>query len=118
MIESTEHRFPPHLLRGTPSISPIADLGQLRTEQAIQQLPLDDNVTEILAGRQYAYAVMQPERATLVIRRLKNARWQIAILKAKGGARVKRETMQAIEKWLEQRNAWLPWVGTDYAIRI
>jgi hypothetical protein len=49
---------------------------------------------------------------------LKNTRWQVAILKAKGGATVNLETMRSVEQWLERVNAELPWAGTDYNIRI
>ena len=87
-------------------------------EQEAQKVAVLDSQTDILARKRYAYVVTRPERATLVLRKLRNNRWQIAILKARGGARVKRETMRAVEEWLARGNTRLPWSGTDYAIRM
>ena len=118
-LKITDSSFPKPPLRGSSDIVPLRNREALKSEAKEQGIPLLHLIPDIMTERAYVYRINAPERATLHLRKLRDARWRIGKVKSKEGRPVAVPTMQFVESLVYHRplDRPLEWVGSDQVVR-
>jgi hypothetical protein len=93
--------FSPPPLRGTTTIVPITTVARLDAEGLAQRHCVATYARHIREGAMYVYQVLAPTRATLSIV-ADDGRWRIGDLRGAANALPPRETLEAVEVWLDR----------------
>ncbi len=94
-------QFPAAPVPGTDHIVHIDSSAMLVEESRIQRNCVDTYAPAIKRGRLAVYRVLEPQRATLAIRR-RRAQWEIAELKGTANSVALAETVFAVRLWLNR----------------
>jgi hypothetical protein len=94
--------FPDQPIPDSPGfIEAIRDYGALADEGVKQEHCLATLVGEMVRGEYYAWRILAPTRATLVLQRSSDT-WQIHDLRGAKNADVPTETRDAVDQWLKK----------------
>ncbi|MBV5326155.1 MAG: PcfJ domain-containing protein [Chlorobium sp.] len=92
--------FPPPPVEGTPDIIPILSASELFEEGKNQHHCVANYEKKVIGGRLFFYRLLQPERATISVRR-RGARWFMDHVKLNHNQEPQPETIDFVERWLE-----------------
>ncbi len=93
-------QFAPPPIPGTEDIVPITSLDELRHEGHEQQNCVGIYYARVLSGEFYAYRVLRPERATLMLIYCDDGCWLRNQLETRGNTRVQPATAAHVDAWL------------------
>lgn len=99
--------FPPPPLPGTDHIVPITIAAELRIEGRQQHNCVGSYAHMVESGKYYVYKVLQPQRATLSIRKGPGGTWYISELRCTCNQAVAKVTRNVVSDWLDQHNVSL-----------
>jgi len=87
-------------LEGNENIVPICNSEDLYSEGRLQEHCLGSYHNNIVIRNYYAYKVLQPERATLGIKRVGGTSWQLDQLKLAHNKEPSKETFEMVNQWM------------------
>ena len=99
--------FPSPPIQGNKDIIPLTNSYELINEGIIQHHCVVSYQNDIICGNSYIYKVLEPERATLEVTILANAKFQIAQLRLSCNQSPSKETIQKVDKWIREASTLL-----------
>jgi hypothetical protein len=100
--ESRSLELPSPPIEGTDEILPLSTCEELVGEGYQMHHCAGGLGPSIKRGGYYLYKILQPERATLSIKREEGGPWKICQLKGKHNGEVRKETRKKVESWLRE----------------
>jgi len=104
-LPAREHKYPTPPIPGSNMIEPVVNRRELYEEGFDQRNCIYSYDADILAGKRYVYRVLEPERATLSLRKVRGgwgkrrAEWVIEEIKTRANAQPSPETIVAAREW-------------------
>ena len=104
-LPAREHKYPTPPIPGSSMIEPVVNRRELYEEGFDQTNCIYSYDADILAGKRYVYRVLEPERATLSLRKVRGgwgkrrAEWVIEEIKTRANAQPSPETIVAAREW-------------------
>ena len=94
--------FPAAPIQGNRHIIPLNKYADLYYESQEQNNCVASMTTKIIQGKVYLYKVLYPERATLALKPIRKGSWEIREITARCNKKVKKETVQTVERWITE----------------
>jgi hypothetical protein len=108
-LPGRERKYPRPPVPGSDVIVPIASRRELFEEGLDQKNCAFRYDADIIAGRQYFYRILAPERATLSLRKVRigprRPEWRIDEIKLKANNSPNPQSIQAVKEWFETATA-------------
>ena len=95
-------RVPPPPIPGNEIIVSLSEAAEIREEGAVMRHCVGSYIRNVAAGRCYIYRVLEPERATLSIKRNTSGQWGIGQLLGPGNAAVSDDTRREVRLWMNR----------------